>query len=143
MAGETIGWGAAFWLHNGSALAELAGVFNLTPPNPQADDVEITTYKSSGKRREYIQGMIETGEGTIEMNYVPASVTDALCRAAHAAGDTRAFKIVIPDDAGSPAWEITGNCYVKGYERAIPVDDRITANLTVKFTGAINEAAPA
>jgi len=141
MVGETIGWGAEFQLHNGTSLIELVGVFELTVPNEQADDVEITNFKSAGKKREYIQGLIETGEGTMSMNYVPGSATDTLCQAAKSAGDTRAYKIVIPDAAGDPAWEIDGFCYVKGYERGIPVDDRITATLTVKFTGDTTEAA--
>lgn len=141
MAGESIGWGAEFQLHNGTALTALVGVFEMSVPNEQADDVEITHFKSTGKKREYIQGLIETGEGTISMNYVPGSATDILCRAAKDAGDTRAFKIVLPDDAGDPLWEIDGFCYVKGYERDIPVDDRMTATLTVKYTGAITESA--
>lgn len=141
MAGESIGWGAQFWLHDGTQLVKMAGVYALTPPNNQTDDVEITHFESSGRKREYIRGLTETGEGTIEMNYVPGSVTDLLCQASHAAGNVRPYKIVIPDDQGAPAWEITGNCYAKGYERGIPVDDRMTATLTVKFSGDPAEVA--
>lgn len=143
MAGEAIGWGAQFFLHNGTTLVELAGVFNMVPPNNQTDDVDVTNYASPGRKREYIAGLVETGEGTIEMNYVPGSVTDVLCRAAKDAGNIRAYKMVIPDAAGDPAWEIEGECYAKGYERNIPVDDKMTANLTVKFTGDPTEAAAA
>jgi len=143
MAGETIGWGAEFQLYNGTILTELVGVYELTVPNEQSDDIEITNFKSPGRRREYMRGLIETGEGTVTMNYVAGSATDILIRAAHIAGDTRAYKIVIPDDDGAAAWEIDGSCYVKGYERGIPVDDRLTATMTVKFTGATTEAAPA
>lgn len=141
MADEAIGWGAEVHLHNGSSLTELVGVFELTVPNEQADDVEVTHFKSPGKKRQYIQGLIETGEGTFSMNYVAGSATDLLCQAAKNAGDTRAYKIVIPDDAGLPHWEIDGFCYVKGYERAIVVDDRQTATLTVKFSGDTEEGS--
>ena len=141
MANEAIGWSAEFQLHNGTILTKLAGAFELTVPNDQADDVEITSFDSAGKRREYIQGLVESGEGTISMNYVPGSVTDALCRTAHTAGDTRAYKIIIPATDGTDAWEIDGFCYAKGYERNIPLDDRLTATLTVKFSGAVTEAA--
>lgn len=141
MAGESLGWGAEFKLHNGTTLVSLIGVFELTVPNAMADDVETTHFKSVNKTREYIQGLVETGEGTFTMNYVPGSVTDALCRSAKLAGNTRAYKIIIPDIAGTPEWEIDGFCYVKGYERSIPNDDRMTATLTVKFTGATTELA--
>jgi predicted secreted protein len=144
MAGESIGWGAEFWLTNDAGspvLTELAGVTGITVPNPQADDVEITHFKSAGKTREYIQGLIEAGEGTFEMNYVPGSATDVLCRAAQAAGTPRPYKIIIPDAAGVDEWQITGSCYAKGYERNIPIDDRMMATLTVKFSGLASEAA--
>ena len=146
MAGESIGWGAEFWLSTDATeanLQELAGVFELSPPNEQADDVEITHFKSAGRKREYITGLTETGEGTISMNFVAGSATDLLVQAAKAAGDTRAYRIVIPNAAGEPAWQIDGFCYVKGYERGIPVDDRMTATVTVKFTGDTTEAAAA
>jgi predicted secreted protein len=142
MSGEAIGWGAEVWLDNASGtLTELVGVFELTIPNYQTDEVEITHFKSAGRKREYIAGLIETGEGTFSMNYVPGSATDVICRAAHADGVTRSFKIVIPDAAGVDEWEIEGDCFVRGYERGIPVDDRITATLTVKFTGDTVESA--
>lgn len=139
-----IGWGSEFHLHDGAtpgALVMLGQVTNVTPPNEQAEDVEVTHYKSPGKRREYIGGLIESGEGTIEMNYLPGSPTDLLIRAALTAGTPRAYKIVLPDGAGTH--EIDGFCIVKGYERAIPIDNRMTATVTVRFTGASTEEAGA
>jgi hypothetical protein len=142
MAG--LGYGAGFWLANAAGtLTELAEVFALNPPNEQADDVEVTHFRSPGKKREYIQGLIEAGEADVQMNYEPGSATDVLVREAKAAtGDagTRAYKIELLDSAGD-IWEITGECYVKGYARDVPVDDRMTATMTVKFTGDTVEAA--
>ena len=140
MTSALIGWSTQFWLDNASGvLTELAEILAVTPPNPQVDDVEATHFKSPNRRREYIAGLIEDGEGTFEMNYVPGSATDILIRAAIADGVARSYKIAIPDgDAG--LWEITGECIVKGYERNIPIDDRMTATLTVRFTGAVSEA---
>lgn len=141
MAGEGIGWGTEFHLHNGTSLIELVGVFNVGIPEATADDVEITHYKSPDKYREYIQGLKDRGEFVVEMNYVAGSATDILCQAALAAGDTRPFQTVLPDDAGDPAWEIDGTAYVKGYTRNIPVDDRMTAQLTLRVSGSVTEGA--
>lgn len=142
MSGESIGWGAQMWLDSAAdVLTQLMGVFELTVPNDQADDIEVTHYGSVGRKREYIAGLIETGEGTVSMNYVPGSATDILIRAAHADAVVRDYKIVIPDPLGAPEWNITGKCYVKGYERGIPLDDRMTAVMTIKFTGDVTEAA--
>ena len=139
-----IGLGAEFWLGNNVAtpvLTKLGEITGITPPNPQTAEVEATHFGSPGRRREYISGLIDDGEGTFEMNYVPGSETDALIRGAQASGLAKPYKIVIPDGAGK--WEINGSCIVRGYERNVPLDDRMTATLTVRFTGATTEAAAA
>jgi predicted secreted protein len=139
-----IGLGTEFWLGNNatpSVLTRLGEILSVTPPNPQTAEVEATHMASPNRRREYISGLIEDGEGTFEMNYVPGSTTDALIRGAQTSGLAKAYKIVVPD--GADTWEITGDCIVKGYERSIPIDDRMTATLTVRFTGDSTEAAGA
>jgi predicted secreted protein len=142
MTNARIGSSAEFWLaDDAGVLTELEEILSVTPPNPQVDDVEATHFKSPGRRREYISGLIEDGEGVFEMNYVPGSDTDELIREALEAGDDREYKIVVPD--GDFGWAISGTCIVKGYERNIPIDDRMTASLTVRFTGeTLEEAQP-
>lgn len=138
-----IGYGAAFHLAtDAGVLTALVGVFALSPPNDQADDVDVTHYKSPGRTRQYIQGLTDAGEADVQMNYAPGSATDVLIREAKASGKVREYKIELLDAAGD-IWEITGSCYVKGYERDIPVDDRMTATMTVRFAGASAEAKAA
>lgn len=138
-----IGLGAEFWLDSaGDVLTQLAEIISVGLPNSQIEDVEATHMASANRRREYIAGLIDDGEGTIEMNYVPGSATDILIRAALTDGVTRDYKAVLPVADGS-TWEVTGDCIVKGYERSAPIDDRMTATLTVRFTGASSEAAGA
>lgn len=137
-----IGYGAEFWLDNAlGVLTQLGEVLSVTPPNPQVSEVEATHMLSPGRRREYIAGMIEDGEGTFEFNYIPGGATDTLIRAALSDGNARDYKIVIPN--GSDGWEVLGSCIVRGWERNVPIDDRMTATLTVRFTGDVTEAAAA
>lgn len=139
-----IGYGAEFHLEDDATpavLTLLGEITGISLPNPQTAEVEATHFKSPNRRREYISGLIDDGEGTFEMNYVPGSATDTLIQDAQSDGVARGYKIVIPDGAGT--WEITGSCIVKGYERNVPIDDRMTASLTVRFTGASTEAAGA
>jgi predicted secreted protein len=144
MAGEKIGWGTEVHIFNDATppvKIELEGVFNITLPNPQVEDVEVTHYKSPNREREYIAGLIENGEIQIEMNYIAGSVTDLTISAAKAAGTVRNMEVIIPTSVGaSKKWKFTFPCYVKGYERAIPVDDRQTAVATIKVAGAVTEA---
>ncbi|AHE55535.1 phage tail tube protein [Sphingomonas sanxanigenens] len=140
MAGETTGWGSEFHLANASGtLIELDGVFDMGIPEETVSEVEKTHYKSPQKRREYIGGLIDTGTFSIQMNYVPGSATDAACREAR--GKVREFMTRLPDEDGEPAWEISGTVLVLGYQRAIPLDDRLTATLNVRVTGAVDEDA--
>lgn len=137
-----IGIGAQFWLANNAGtpvLTQLGEITGISLPNSQTEEVEATHFGSPDRRREYISGLIDDGEGTFEMNLVPGSVTDALIRGAQASGLAKSYKVVIPDGLGT--WEVTGTCIVKGYDRTIPIDDRMTATLTVRFTGASAEAA--
>lgn len=140
MTEALIGHGAEFWLDNASGvLTQLGEITAVTPPNPQTEDVEATHMASPNRRREYIAGLIEDGEGTFEMNYVAGSPTDVLIRAALNDGVTRSYRIILP--TAGDGWQIDGECIVKGYERNIPIDDRMTATVTVRFTGSSTEAA--
>lgn len=136
-----IGSGSRFFLADASAaLVELAEIISVSPPDPQTADIEATHMLSPNRRKEYIAGLIEDGTGSFEMNLVPGSVTDLLIQAAQTAGTQRNYKIVLPVADGS-FWRITGACIVKGYNRNTPIDNRMTATLMVRFTGASVEAA--
>lgn len=137
-----IGHGATFSLHDGAApgaLVELAEITAIAVPDETAETVESTHFKSPGKRREYIAGMIESGEGEIAMNYAPESATSALVAAA--VGEVRDYEISLPTAAGT--WEISGECVVLGRGRDIPIDDRMVQTLKVKWSGLPVEAAGA
>jgi predicted secreted protein len=142
MTAARIGYGTEFWLEDDTSptpvLTQLGEILSVSVPNSQVEDVEATHMESPNRRREWITGLIDDGEGTFEMNYVPGSATDDLIQTALADGVARGYRIVLPD--GATGWEITGDCIVKGYERNIPIDDRMTATLTVRFTGAATEA---
>jgi hypothetical protein len=142
MAGEAIGWGGKFLLHNGSTLFELERVGSVTPPEDVADEHEVTSLSSPNRRKEYIVGMIDGGELTVEIMHVPNSTTDQLCRAAKAAGDVRAWKIVYPDTAGLPLRQDSGTGFVRSYKvNAVEPNAPMTATLTIRITGAVTEGA--
>lgn len=136
-----IGYGATLSIGDAAtnALTLIAEVTGISLPAPETAEVETTHFTSPNRRREYIAGLIEDGEGTFEINYLPGSASSALIQAAQNAGSTRAFKIVIPNTTG--VWNITGSLIIRRFERQVPIDDRMTASLTVRFTGAVTEAA--
>lgn len=136
------GWGGEFYLHNGTALVKLLGVRSVDPGEETADEHEVTTLDAADRYKEFILGMIDPGEITVEINHVPNSATDQLCLAARAAGDSRAWKIVIPDSDGTPLRKFEGNGYVRSYRvSGLDANAPMTATLVIRCTGARSEAA--
>ena len=135
-----IGWGAKFSLTNALAvLTEISELTGIGVPQDEVDTVEATHFGSPQARREYIAGLVESGDGEFEINYVPGSATDLLIRAAIADRAQRQYLIELPTATGT--WEISGECVVTGFGRQIPIDDRMSATIMVKFSGAVTEAA--
>ena len=136
MTSARIGWSSEVWLDNASnVLTQLEEVIAISVPNAQVEDVEATHMLSAGRRREYVAGLIEDGEGTFEFNLIPGGATDLLIQAAVDDGVVRDYEVIIPD--GAFGQKFAGDCIVKGYERSVPIDDRMTATMTVRFTGAV------
>lgn len=113
------------------AFVALAEVLNIEPGEESADLIDATHMASPNNRREFIGGMIDGGEGTVELNYVPGSATDVLLRARHTAQDTQDHRITFPN-----AVVLTFPGIVRSIGRSIPVDDKMTMTVTVKVAGA-------
>lgn len=140
--GYSTGWGGQAHLHNGTVLTELLGVTGVSFPEDQVDEVEVTTLKAAGRRKEYIAALIDSGTFEVELNHVPNSATDIVCRAALTAGNTRAWKIVVPNDDGTPLRKFEGSGFVRGYKiNQLRPGDAMTSVLMIRVTGAVTEAA--
>lgn len=143
MTAAKTGWGGEFHLDSATdVLTELVEVVSFTLPNGEAETVEATHLKSPNRRREYVPGMIEDGDLTVVLNYVPGSASDVLLMAALNDGDTRDWMAVIPRETAN--WEITGDGIVTGVDRGtVEADGVMRATVTIRVTGATAEAAAA
>lgn len=141
MTAAKTGWGGEFHLDSaGDVLTELVEVVSFTLPNGETETVEATHLKSPNRRREFVSGMIDDGDLTVVINYVPGSATDVLVKAALDDGDTRDWMAVVPRETAN--WEVTGDGVVTGYDRGtVEVDGVMRATITIKVTGATAEAA--
>ena len=136
MTNALIGYGTEVWLDDDAdTLTQLDECIAISLPNSQVEDVEATHMLSPSRRREYIAGLIDDGEGTFEFNLEPGGATDLLIQDAVDDGVARDYEVIIPD--GAFGQKFAGTCIVKGYERNVPIDDRMTATMTVRFTGAV------
>lgn len=112
-------------------------VTEISFPNIQADDVEVTHMKSPGKFREYIAGFKEGGECAVTCNWIDDNATDITIRTLHASGAMTPMRITTPRGV---TYAFDG--YIKGVERASPIDDRRTITATVKVASQVVVAVP-
>jgi len=114
---------------------ELGLVGNVTPPNEQVDEVDITHMKSPDATRQFIQGLANPGDMTMDINYVPGNDTDEYIIAWRASRETRNVRITYPTDVVD-----TFPAFVKGYAPSLAVGDKSGAQLTLKVAGAVTRS---
>jgi hypothetical protein len=138
----TLGYAGEFHLHNGTALYECVQVKEFDIPSPGArEQVETTHLKSTGWKREYVSGFYEDSDFEVMFNSRIRSDTDVLLADAESDGDTRAFKVVIPED-GVAATKIEGTCRCIAYNRGrVSADGVIEASATFRVVTITAPAA--
>jgi predicted secreted protein len=141
MTDARIGYGTKYGVRrSGGPLVQIAEVINVTPGEATADRIDATHMLSPGRRREYISGLIDNGEASFEINWVPGNATDELLRDLMASGEVADHLITFPNGV-----TVEFEAAVTGFSKAIPIDDRMTATITVAVSGEEtwgSEAAP-
>ena len=147
MSDARIGWGGKVYLATDdteATLTLLAEVRDTGFPSEETDEHEVTHLASANRHKEYIQGLIDGGEMTLSLNYVPGSASDLLLTAAKETGTVRKARIVVPDESGTGTadWNFTFSCFVKKYapDRMEP-NSPIMATATLRVTGAVDQGA--
>lgn len=112
----------------------VAGVMTVTPPSPSRDIIDVTTSDSAGMAREFIAGMIDYGEVKADIVWVPGDAADVLLRTISLERAPRTYKIVWTQL--NPDVSITFAGFLTAFERNSPLDDKMTASITIKVTGA-------
>lgn len=141
MTAAKTGWGGEFWLDSAAnVLTELVEVVSFTLPNGETEQIDATHLKSPNRRREFIAGMIDDGDLTIVLNYVPGSASDLLIMAALTDGVTRDYLAVIPRLTNN--WEVMGTGFVSGVDRGeVVADGKMEVTVTLRLSGSATEAA--
>lgn len=138
-----LGYGSTFQIISDSSpdlYVDLAEVKSITPPSADVDQVEVTHMQSPDRYREFISGLIDSGEASFEMNFIPGSTSDdrifELLNLPVGVSRRRSCRISYPNGV---TW--TFNAEITGYEPNIPFDDVMTATVTLKVTGGVTAGA--
>lgn len=121
-----IGYQTTFGIFNGTIYVPVAEVTNATPPQYSRDAIEATHMGSPNAFREYIPGLLDAGEATIEINYIPAPVDPIITAMRAGLGQ---FRITYPNNTTS-----TFGGVITSYNPETPMDGKLSATITIKVT---------
>ena len=111
------------------------GVGSISGPGMTRDTIDTTSHSSPGGRREYIGGLRDSDEVTADINWVWDDPGQTALEDAYDGDDPVTFRIVYPFTELNETDEFTG--IVTSLSKATPIDDKVTASLTIKITGAV------
>lgn len=123
---------------NGAAtevFTTIAEVTNIGGPSLALDPVEVTNMDSTAGWREFIGGLLDGGEVSLTINYLPTNATHNASNGLIADMTNRTkrnFQLVF-SDGSSTTFSFTA--LVTGFETGEPVDGQLTAEVTLKITG--------
>lgn len=110
-------------------FSPIANVTNVSGPEIERDTHDVTAHDSSNSYREFVGGLLNAGEVSLEVNYDPRE-HDTLISDME---DTTArdYKLAFPGTLGEWAFK----AFMSGFSQEAPVDDKLAAELTFKVTG--------
>lgn len=131
--GARIGYGSLFAVStdSGSTYTTLAEVTSITPPSDNIDIIDATSMDSPNATREFIVGLNDPGNCSLELNFIPGNATDVKLVQIRDARVAVFCRITYPN---SVVWTFQG--ILVGYEPSIPTDDKMSATVTFKVTGS-------
>jgi hypothetical protein len=127
----SIGYGIVLEIALASAPSTrtyIAELTSATPPSDEDDQVDATSMQSPNRYREYIDGLTDGGEASFDMNYVPGSPTDRFLMSIK--GKKLVSYLTFPNGV-----TCIFTCRRQTYEKDTPLDDKMSATLTLKVSG--------
>jgi hypothetical protein len=118
-----------------TAVEEVFSVSGLGKTNQQVD---VTNFDSPAGTMEYIAGLADGEEITVEANYLPAGTQQIAMMAAVDAGANRKFQVTYTKVSPNKTFTFTGTPL--SYKIVPSATDKNTIQFTVKVSGDITRA---
>lgn len=131
-------FGTILAIDNGGSYSDVAFVRDISGPNLSLDTIEVTHHASTGGWREYIAGLLDGGEVTLDLfiDLSQATQGNSTGLLSELTGRTvEGFRITWPD-----ASTATFNALVTSWEPGAVIDGALTGSSTLKITGAVTFA---
>ena len=113
----------------GTAYVDVAEVTSVDVLDISADTIDVSSHDSANQWREFVGGMKDGGELSMEINYDPALHGTIL---SNIGGDPVAHRITLTD-AGAAV--VTFDGVLTGLKASAPFDDKLSGTVTIKVSG--------
>ena len=117
------------------SFTTIAEVKDIGGPKLKSNTAEVTNHSSTDGWLEKIGTILEAGQVTFKINFVPTATTHSFSTGLikdFVARTKRNFKLVFPD-TGATTWSFTA--IVTGFEPSEPVNGPLEADVTLDITG--------
>jgi len=116
---------------------DIVEVTNISGPSLTLETVDVTNHSSTEAWKEYCATLLDMGEVTFDISYIPTTATHKNTAATGLIGIlvsrvVAAFGIHW-SDVGATEW--TFNAFVTKFTPSAPVADKLSAAVTLKITG--------
>lgn len=111
------------------AFAAIAKVTNVSGPEIERETYDVTAHDSVDGWREFIGGLKDGGEVSLEVNYDPRDHDELVADFEDDA--PRNYKLVFPGGLGS--WTL--KLVLSGFKQQAPVDDKFSGEIKYKVSG--------
>lgn len=123
-----IGYGSLFKVRIAGVFTTIGEQASVTPPGVSVDSIDATHEESPNSYREFIPGLVDGGEVSGEIHYVPAGAAEEQLYSF--VGTTQVCRNVFPSGAYAEY-----SAFITGMEPDTPIDDKMVMSMTWKVTG--------
>lgn len=121
---------------SGTTWTDTGAVEDATPPAISKDTYETTHHGTANGIKTFMGGLVDNGEASIDVQYDVSNTTHQALRTraatAHEAPQDYRF---VWADSGAQVDEFSAIC--TGFAPANPIDDKVTATISFKLSGAV------
>jgi predicted secreted protein len=137
MTQAAIGYGTLFKIRTSTGpdvFTTIGEQASVTPFGIAVDSIDASHEESPSAWREFIPGLKDGGEVSLEIHYVPGGTAEATLLAS--LRTTQVCRVVFPSGA-----QANFSAFITEMSAETPIDDKMVMSVTLKLTGAITMSA--
>ena len=130
MGVDAFGTVLSFSTDGGTVYNPVANVTEVGVLDVSVDTLETTTHGSAGQWRTFVSGLKDGGELRMSINYDPTTHNEIYSEIGQ---DDTKFRVSLPDTGAAT---VSFDGVITGWSSSAPMDDLLTAEITIKVSGA-------